>query len=191
MENLRKTAMLLSFFKFVSLIVPYAAFSISGDILYVQVDVANLRQGDSLKQPVVSWLKKGNKVIEIQRKGEWVEVVVDWTEGQTGWIHSSIIDRNVIADKSQSPKNDKFSKFKMAFDKFNQNALAIHGRKPFIELIDMKYGVVQIVASDFWLNEQTDIIELYSLLDKTGISDFPIAIHIVDQDGNRHLSMIR
>lgn len=191
MVNLQKTAMFLIFLGFVSLIVPYAAFSISGDILYVQVDVANLRQGDSLKQPVISWLKKGNKVIEIQRKGEWVEVVVDWTEGQTGWIHSSIIDRNVIVDESSSHENDNFSKFKIAFNKFNQSELSTYGRKPFIELKNMKNGVVQIVASDFWLKKQTDINKLYSLLDKTGISDFPIAIHIVDQNGNRRLSMIR
>ena len=73
----------------------------------------------------------------------------------------------------------------------NQKAESTYGRTIFLEVTDLGDGVVQIVASDFWLNEQTDIDQLYSLLDEMGESHFPIAIHIVDQDGNRHLSMIR
>lgn len=173
------------------LMFPQTAFSIPGDILYIQVNVANLRQGESLKQPVISWLKKGHKVMEIQRKGEWVEVVTDWTEGQTGWIHSSIIDKKYIAGESPTPESDKFNHFKSVFDILNQNAKSTYGKKPFLELKDLGGGVVQIVASAFWLNEKTDITQLYSLFDKMGESHFPVAIHIVDQDGNRHLSMIR
>ncbi|MGD8387598.1 MAG: SH3 domain-containing protein [Desulfobacteraceae bacterium] len=173
------------------MIFPYTAVAIPGDIYYVQVDVANMRQGNSLDYPVIGWLKEGHKLMEIQRKGEWVEVVADWAKGQTGWIHSSIIDKNYVAGQSPTPESEKFPAFKNAFDILNQKVESTYGKKPFIEVKDLGDGVVQIKASDFWLNDQTDINQLYSLLKEMGKSPFPIAIHIVDQDGNRHLSILR
>jgi len=170
---------------------PSRALSVPGDVLYVQVDTANMREGDSLKHPVIAWLIKGHPLMEIQRRGEWVEVVADWSNGQTGWIHSSIISQNVVAGMSKTYDSEPFTTFMNAFDTLMKKLDREVGSKPFTEAIHLGEGIVQITATDFWLHEQTNIQYLYALLREMGESDFPVAIHVVDKNGNRHLSVMR
>ncbi len=191
MENSPKKAMLIIVLGFAYLMVPYMAIAIPGDILYVQVDVANMRQGGSLKDPVINWLKKGQKVTEIQRKGEWVEVVTDWQKMQTGWIHSSIISNKVVGNESEKNNNYKFTVFKRIFKDFNESFKLDSGRKLFVDINDLGDGIIEIVATKFWLNEKTNMNYIHSLLNQIGEDSFPIAIHIVDQNGKRHISIIR
>ncbi len=191
MANSKKNAMFIIFLGFVSLMVPYVALSIPGDILYVQVDVANMRQGGSLKHPVINWLKKGHMVTEIQRKGEWVEVIADWEKMQTGWIHSSIVSNKFVGNESDENNNYKFTEFKKIFKDFNASSKLYSGRKLFVDVNDLGDGIIEIVATNFWLNEKTNMTYIHSLLNEIGEDSFPIAIHIVDQNGKRHMSIIR
>ncbi len=74
-----------------------------GDILYVHVEVVNIREGPSTKDPVVLMLLKGHKLLELQRQGEWVEVDTGRTGGKTGWIHSSFIGKELIGGETRDP----------------------------------------------------------------------------------------
>jgi uncharacterized protein YraI len=79
-----------------------------GDILYVHGEVVNMRVGPSTKDPVVLLLLNGHKLLEFQRKGEWVEVEAGRTGGKTGWIHSSFIGKKLIGGETIAPANSKF-----------------------------------------------------------------------------------
>jgi len=83
-------------------------FATPGDILYVHVEVVNMREGPSTKDPVVLMLLKGHKLLEFQRIGEWVEVEAGRTSGKTGWIHSSFIGKELIGGETRAPANSKF-----------------------------------------------------------------------------------
>jgi len=167
------------------------AFSAPGDILYVQVDLANLRQGGSLQRPVVDLLAKGHKLVVVQRQGEWVEVVADRAKGVKGWIHTSILGQEFVGDISEAPKVERFDDFKDVLDDLNRETEDLTGTKPFLKVEDLGHGVVRLTASDAWLDDRIRMETLNSLWDEMEEKQFPFAIHIVDGRGNRHLSLIR
>lgn len=111
--------------------------------------------------------------------------------GQTGWVHSSIISKEIVGDKPNDLGVDQFNVFKDAFVDLNSSAALTTGTNPFIKLDNLGNGIVQITAKDTWLKGQIDIQIFDSLFDEIKGSKFPIAIHVVDKNGNRYLSIIR
>jgi len=83
-------------------------FAAPGDILHVQVEVVNMREGPSTKDPVVLMLLEGHKLLELQRIGEWIEVDAGRTGGKTGWIHSSFIGKESTDGVTRTRAKSKF-----------------------------------------------------------------------------------
>ncbi len=60
-------------------------------ILYVETDIANIREKASTNSRIVSRVKYASKVTGVQRKGPWVKVITDGGKKPVGWIHASLL----------------------------------------------------------------------------------------------------
>ena len=58
-------------------------------VLYVKGSVVNVREGPSTQFTIVTKLKKGYRVTEVLREGDWVKVTLD--TGKAAWIHASLL----------------------------------------------------------------------------------------------------
>lgn len=95
---------------FFSFILTYGLFADTepkGSILYIDAAFANIRKGPSLEQDVLISLKKGSKLLEIDRKKRWIKVKIYGKNEKIGWIHSSITKKKTdkhIVQKVSLPK---------------------------------------------------------------------------------------
>ena len=98
---------------FLILALTYGTISIAelGAALYVKGEVVNMRERPSTSAAVVAKLNRGHKLIEIQRKGDWIEVGAEGTGGKTGWIYSSLISSSPVAKTRADPVYPPFQKF--------------------------------------------------------------------------------
>src|SRR3546814_1274115 len=62
-----------------------------GDILYAQKNGVNVRSAPNSSSAVVLTLNMGHKLVEFERRAEWVHIGVDRTEGKEGWIHAGLV----------------------------------------------------------------------------------------------------
>ena len=69
-------------------------------IIYVTGSVVNVREGPSTGFPVVTKLKKGHKLVELSRDGDWVNITLEGTIAKTAWIHASLVSAEPQAEKS-------------------------------------------------------------------------------------------
>ena len=65
--------------------------------LYVLPTWVNLRAEADPASPVVSELKQATEVVEVGRKGGWVQVRVPARDGVGGWIDSSFLGTSAPA----------------------------------------------------------------------------------------------
>ena len=62
----------------------------AGRLLTVSQPQANLRQGPSQQSDKLAQLAQGTKVIQLERRGEWILVYISDT-GLSGWLHVSVL----------------------------------------------------------------------------------------------------
>lgn len=62
-----------------------------GDVLYVQRESAELRRAPDPETPLILRLERGSRVMEFERRGEWVRVVPFGTVGVEGWVRIDLV----------------------------------------------------------------------------------------------------
>jgi hypothetical protein len=67
------------------------ALAATGDALIVTGNGVNVRAGPSGDAAILMRVHRDQQVIELQREGEWVRGEIAGTDGQEGWIHSSLL----------------------------------------------------------------------------------------------------
>ena len=67
------------------------ALAATGDALIVTGNGVNVRAGPSGDAAIRMRVYRDQQVIELQREGEWVRAEIAGTDGQEGWIHSSLL----------------------------------------------------------------------------------------------------
>ena len=67
------------------------ALAETGDALVVTGDGVNVRAGPSADAAIRMRVHRNQQVIELQREGAWVRAEIAGTDGQEGWIHSSLL----------------------------------------------------------------------------------------------------
>jgi hypothetical protein len=72
---------------------PFAgpALADPGDTLMVTGDGVNVRVSPSTSARVKMRVFQAQQVMELQRQGDWVRAEISGTDGQDGWIHSSLL----------------------------------------------------------------------------------------------------
>jgi hypothetical protein len=68
-----------------------AAVAAPGDALTVTGDVVNVRAGPGTRNPVLFHVARDQRVVEVTRTGDWVQVQVPG-EATDGWIHQSLLE---------------------------------------------------------------------------------------------------
>lgn len=83
------------------LVVPAADTALAAERMAVKSSVANLRNGAGTKYKVLWQVEKYHPFLVINKKADWREVK-DF-EGDTAWIHKSLLDntKTVISTKSK------------------------------------------------------------------------------------------
>lgn len=76
---------------FISLMLFFNSYAGTGDEWLISASNVNLRTGPSTDFKVRKQLKKGSSAVELQRKGEWLEIGVRNSGGVMGWIHDSLL----------------------------------------------------------------------------------------------------
>lgn len=179
-----------------ALLLPAVAFTATGDILYVQVDRANLRSGPSTSSPIILTLGMGHRLLEFERRAGWVHVGADRTGGKDGWVHASLVGPVFRGGSTIAPENPSFQKFLRAFNALNERVRKQTGARFFTGAEDLGDAIIQVTATDEWLagpksareSNLRTIFEMWDAADNTGL---PIAVYVVDGRGNRQMSMTR
>jgi hypothetical protein len=76
---------------FALVLVGAAALAATGDVLVVTGDGVNVRAGPSGDAPVMMQVDRDQQVVELQHEGSWVRAEIAGTNGEEGWIHSSLL----------------------------------------------------------------------------------------------------
>jgi Bacterial SH3 domain len=63
----------------------------AGDVLTVTGDNVNVRTGPGIDQAVSRQVDRDQRVIEIERAGDWVRAEIEGATGAEGWIHGSLL----------------------------------------------------------------------------------------------------
>jgi Bacterial SH3 domain len=67
------------------------ALGAAGDVLTVIGDRVNVRAGPSTERDVTMQVSRNQRLVEIERQGEWVHAEIRGTGGADGWIHGSLV----------------------------------------------------------------------------------------------------
>jgi hypothetical protein len=76
---------------FALLLLGASALAATGDALIVTGNGVNVRAGPSSDAAVRMRVHRDQQVIELQREGSWVRAEIAGTDGEEGWIHSSLL----------------------------------------------------------------------------------------------------
>jgi len=175
---------------------PVLVLAVTGDTLYVQANTVNMREGPSTTHPVIMKLHKGHKLIEISRRGSWVEVGAERTNGKIGWIHSSLVGEKHSDGSTTAPETPEFKRFESAFNQLNAKIRRSTGYNFFTKSENLGDGIVQVTATDVWLSapladRKSNLRTIYDMWDAAEKSDLPIAVYVVDEYGNQRMSLGR
>lgn len=160
-----------------------------GDPLFVTDDGSNVRAKPNLEAPVLLQVDSGRELFEIGRHDGWVQVGILRTGGITGWIRADLISQVKTAAVTPQSENPAFVKFRAAFDILNARVVSQLGRPFFTSAEDLGDGVVELTATDVWIDAPIDdrqgnldtLFELWSAADGTGM---PVSVRVIDSKGS-------
>ena len=179
-----------------------------GDVLYVKSNIINMREGPSTEFPVVLKLQKGRKLIEIQSVDGWIEVDTSRSDIRSGWIYESLLQLTPVENvqKTEATSNSAevvnikidsiYELFKVAFNEFSEQIANKTGYICFTNSKDLGLGTIQVVGTEAWLalprkeREQT-LVQIFDLWDAAVGDGLPITVFIVDNKGDKQMSMMR
>jgi hypothetical protein len=82
----------------------------AGDILYVGVKEAALKNGTGFFAKKTAAVSYGDVVVVVSEKGSWTEVTLQSNRSTRGWIHtSSLTKKKIITGKTVSASADEIA----------------------------------------------------------------------------------
>jgi hypothetical protein len=67
------------------------ALGAAGDVLTVIADRVNVRAGPGTEREVRMQVSRNQRLVEIERSGDWVHAEIGGTGGADGWLHGSLV----------------------------------------------------------------------------------------------------
>ena len=173
---------------FLLLAVPLA-WAAPGDKLYIQKNGVNVRTGPGTSYRVLLKLYKGHELVEFSRQGDWINVGIARSGGKDGWVHSSLIASVSPGGASVAPADSRFDAFVLDVEKLNNKVTRIAGFSFFAKVENLGDGIVQVTAHDRWLaaprlDRESNLNTLFNLWSAHEASGLPIAVYIVDSEGD-------
>jgi uncharacterized protein YgiM (DUF1202 family) len=74
-----------------SLLLSGPALGAAGDVLSVIGDRVNVRAGPGTEHGVLRQVSREQRLVEIERQGDWVHAEIAGAGGADGWIHTSLV----------------------------------------------------------------------------------------------------
>jgi len=161
---------------------------VPGRKFYVKPKLARVRETPSQSSRQILVIKEGHEVVEISRKGKWVEVGVARSGGKVGWVRAARLTETREGGKTEAPPMPAFQKFKLAFDVLNRSVKAQTGVVLFASAEDMGDGIVNVTATPTWLSgpqadREANLQTTYNLWEAAQSNDLPIWVNIVNPQG--------
>ncbi|MSP84013.1 MAG: SH3 domain-containing protein [Alphaproteobacteria bacterium] len=138
-----------------ALTVPLAAtWGAEGDVLVIIKDRVNLRSEPNTEAAIVEKIVLAQKLTEVARTAEWVQVRLIGSGGAEGWVHASLVGPDAPAIDAEAvaapePMADLES-FKLAVTQLNAAAKA-QGYDLYGAVTALGKGLVQVVVTDRWI----------------------------------------
>ena len=176
------------------------SFADIGDELVITGDIVNIRIGPSIDTDAMIKLLKDHKVIEIQRQEDWVEIETHRKDIKTGWVHESLVAK-VTATTTKPPKQKtlsqrRFEHFMQGFNEYNEIIIKQNGALYFLEARDKGKGVIDVIATEAWLNAGREergisLNEVFKLWSDVVPVGSPMSVIVFDEQGEQHMVMLR
>jgi uncharacterized protein YgiM (DUF1202 family) len=161
--------------------------------IYVRAQVANIRKNPSLTSHTIKKLKKGQRLTQVGRSGDWLQVLADDAGNGPAWVHSSLVGKTLPSSSTKAPSEQKaFKMFRISFDQFNAEIKKLKGMTFFNDVEYLNQGVIQVTATDILLSAPKRYKEKY-LITLMGMwldvreTNQPATVRIVDKDGHLQL----
>ena len=175
------------------------SFAEMGDELVITGDIVNLRTGPSIDTNAPIKLLKDHKVIEIQRQDDWVEIKTHRKDIKTGWVHESLIAKvtaTIKPPKQKTLSQRRFEHFMKGFNEYNEIIIKQNGVLYFSGARDKGKGVIDVIATEAWLNagreERGNILnEVFKLWSDVVPVGSPMSVIVFDEQGEQHMVMLR
>ena len=183
MKAMPLCSLLLGTFLFVA-----PAWGGAGDSLYVQGDAVNVREQPDTKAPVVLQLDRGQLLFELQRRGDWVNVAIDGSGGQDGWVYGALVTPTAPPGDALPAADPRFERFRAGVFEMNAKADRASGTNRFTAAGDLGDGIVRVTATEDWValpeaERQNDMDALFDLWDVAEGTGLPIMVQVVNRDG--------
>lgn len=173
-----------------------------GDALIVTGNLVNVRSGPSLDDPVIMRLEQGRKLVEVRREGDWVEIKSVRKDIESAWIHQKLVAKvsapvpTPVPEYEDAEQTALFNLFNRAFIEMNENIKSETGNTYFLKAKNLGDGVVEITATDAWLNspregKEKDLSEIFTIWDAAMVDLSHITVFIVNEGGERLMTMFR
>lgn len=167
------------------------SFATMGDTLVITGDIVNVRTAPSTEADTPIKLSKGQKVIEIRRQDDWVEIETGRDDIKTGWVHKSLVD-NVTTKESSK----QFNYFMQRFNEHNETSKNKNESIYFSTAKDSGDGTIELIATEDWLKADYEqrgqalntIFKLWSDIVPVGK---PMSVIVLDKQGEQHMIMLR
>ena len=182
---------------FAFLLHPQPAFSAPGDDLIVTGSIVNLREKASTDSRILLKLKRDEILIEVKREGDWVEVFTDRSDVSSGWMHNTLVvpltTRNTVAVTNHS---ESFIRFMETFSKLNESWQQQNGYLPFTNAEEFSNRKIRLTANAEWLkvyhaHREQMLSLIFDQWSNAVGPELSIDIEVVDQNGERHMTMFR
>lgn len=164
-------------------------------ILYVQERIVNLRKSPSLESRTFWKLKMGQRLTQVSRSGNWLQVQADDAGGNLGWVHASLVGKTKPPPPKPGSEQKAFKIFRKSFDRFNFNIKSLKGMAFFNDVKYLDRGVIQITATDILLSAPKKYREKYlmTLMEmwlEVKEPTLPAAVRIVDTVGRLRMEEV-
>lgn len=168
-----------------------AVLADEGQEYYVQkIDLPFHSEADPLSS-VIFPLALNQKLIEKDRKDDWIRVL-EPTTGLVGWVLLKDLSVKRLTDPGEQVVKGGFEAFKAYFVELNNALEETIGEKPFIEVRQVKEGMAQVLANDFWLDARRHQHNAFSLFNtwKSANGGGPSILSFADKDGDEKFIVI-
>ncbi len=167
-----------------------AASATNGNLLFVNGNKVNVRAGPSASDAVILQVVKGDKLKELQRQGEWVNVAIEAAGSMTvGWIHLSLVTKSDPAAVAVT-KNTTYDypQFETAVMAFSRRVHDDSGVRLYTAVEHVDQGVVKVTVAEDWLgfseaNQRSHLDSLFDMWARVGGVRPPRTVLVVAQDG--------
>ncbi|MGH6896121.1 MAG: SH3 domain-containing protein [Geminicoccaceae bacterium] len=176
-----------------------AAVAAPGDALVVTGDVVNVRAGPGTDNPVLFHATRDQRVVELTRTGDWVQVQVP-DEAADGWIHQSLLAVTEPAPPApaEAPGSagagsvpsgtDALALFRSNVTELNARAVAVAGVELFTGAEPADGGTVRVMVTDAWdlmpeAGQQSYTNALFHRWRAVAGGAEPLRVQVVDPSG--------